>query len=227
MITSKSTHHNARRIQRILATAIALWSLFSWHLNIQLHRHAGALTESHSNLFNRNSTVEQSNESSKSTKEQGAAACLLVNDENPRLPEWLAYHYHMLPLRSLIITIDPASRTSPLDILNRWRKELEIIVWEEEEFLPEIDSAHSGVILRGACKQDEHEDGVSSVANGCAIFRVSKLQLSHGVAIRPTVSGITLNVSDSSLRNVWLITNDKTEHGCCSLTLMNTSHSTI
>ena len=76
----------------------------------------------------------------------------------------------MLPLRSLIITIDPASRTSPLDILNRWRKELEIIVWEEEEFLPEIDSAHSGVILRGACKPDEHEDGVSSVANGCALF---------------------------------------------------------
>ena len=161
--------------------AIALWSLFSWHLNIQLHRHGrdGTLPESHSKLFNSNSTIEHPNENSKSIEEQGVSACLLVNDENPRLPEWLAYHYHVLPLRSLVITIDPASRTSPLDILNRWRRELEIIVWEEEEFLPEIDRAHSGVSLRGACKPGEHEDGVSFKLLTDVICSFARLQLAH------------------------------------------------
>lgn len=215
--------------------AIALWSIFSWHLNIQLHRRDGTLTESHSKLFNSNSTIEHPNENNKSTQQQGVSACLLVNDENPRLPEWLAYHYHVLPLRSLIITIDPASRTSPLDILNRWRRELEIIVWEEEEFLPEIDRAHSGVSLRGACKPQEHEDGVSFKLLD-VICSFARLQPAHSWRlltchyehnIRPTASGITVSVSDSSLKNVWRITSNKIEPGCCSLTLMNISLSTI
>jgi hypothetical protein len=74
--------------------------------------------------------------STNSTKE-GLSACLLVNDENPRLPEWLAYHYYTLPLRSLIIAIDPASKSSPkaiLDLFSSTLDDLDVTYWDSEEY---------------------------------------------------------------------------------------------
>ena len=35
--------------------------------------------------------------------------------------EWIAYHYHMVKLRHLVICQDPYSDSSPLEIVNRWR----------------------------------------------------------------------------------------------------------
>ncbi|KAL7538015.1 hypothetical protein ACHAXR_008228 [Thalassiosira sp. AJA248-18] len=70
--------------------------------------------------------------------EEGVSACLLVNDENPRLPEWLAYHYLTLPLRTLIVAVDPASRSSPNQILYDWYTEigLDARPWGEKHYLP-------------------------------------------------------------------------------------------
>jgi hypothetical protein len=31
------------------------------------------------------------------------SSCLLVMDDNHRLAEWLAYHYHVLPLRYMVV----------------------------------------------------------------------------------------------------------------------------
>jgi hypothetical protein len=98
----------------------------------------------------------------KNKNDQGLSACLLINDENPRLPEWIAYHYHILPLRSLTIAIDPASRTLPLDIIKRWAGELPNLVvniWEDRDFLPREDS--TGVIEHGPCNATEHDGEVS------------------------------------------------------------------
>jgi hypothetical protein len=47
--------------------------------------------------------------------------CLLIKYDNHYLVEWLAYHYHVLPLRHLIVGVDPSSRTSPTQILDRYR----------------------------------------------------------------------------------------------------------
>ena len=49
------------------------------------------------------------------------SACLLVKDDNQILPEWLAYHYTVLPLRRLIVGVDPLSKTSPEHILDGYR----------------------------------------------------------------------------------------------------------
>jgi hypothetical protein len=69
-------------------------------------------------------------------KKDGLSACLLVNDENPRLPEWLAYHYHVLPLRSIIVAVDPASRYRPNEILKRWvPMGMKVDVWEDVDYL--------------------------------------------------------------------------------------------
>eukprot|EP00985_Skeletonema_marinoi_P015500 scaffold8021_cov79-Skeletonema_marinoi.AAC.14 len=81
---------------------------------------------------------------------EGASACLLVNDENPRIPEWIAYHYHTLPLRSLTVAVDPSSRSSPLDILQRWNDTglMEMQLWNDDDYLHEIDSATGAKIKR-------------------------------------------------------------------------------
>jgi len=69
-------------------------------------------------------------------KNQDMSACLIVMDDNHYLIEWLAYHYHTVNLRHLIVTSDPTSRTSPLEILDRWRDRINIHVWNETDFLP-------------------------------------------------------------------------------------------
>jgi len=48
------------------------------------------------------------------------SACMLIKDDNTILSEWLAYHYVALPLRNLVVAVDPHSKTSPEKILRRW-----------------------------------------------------------------------------------------------------------
>ena len=67
-------------------------------------------------------------------EDESFSACLLVMDENHRLPEWIAYHYFMLPLRHLIILVDPRSRTRPDPIMERWRPFLSTLqVWSDDD----------------------------------------------------------------------------------------------
>lgn len=63
------------------------------------------------------------------------AACMLVMDDNHRLTEWMAYHYHVLPLRYMIVAVDPRSKTSPTHILNQWRaRGVHILEWGDRDF---------------------------------------------------------------------------------------------
>jgi hypothetical protein len=64
------------------------------------------------------------------------SACLIVKDDNRILPEWLAYHYTVLPLRHLIVAIDPLSATSPIPILNKFQElGMNITVWEDRDYI--------------------------------------------------------------------------------------------
>jgi hypothetical protein len=65
-------------------------------------------------------------------------ACLIIMDDNHFLSEWLAYHYHTLPLKRLIVAIDPRSSTSPTSILDRYRSRglMNITEWHETDFMP-------------------------------------------------------------------------------------------
>ena len=66
------------------------------------------------------------------------AACLLIKDDNNRLPEWLAYHYHVMPLRSLIVGVDVNSVTSPQEILRVWNQttDMDIQLWQLDNLVP-------------------------------------------------------------------------------------------
>ena len=63
------------------------------------------------------------------------AICLMMMDENKILPEWLAYHFQVLPLRRLILGRDAKSRTSPKHILDGFQTVgLNSTLWELEPF---------------------------------------------------------------------------------------------
>lgn len=64
---------------------------------------------------------------------QSFGVCLLSMEDNHLLPEWIAYHYTVLPLRRLIIANDPRSRTSPKEILDRWRDLIEVTEWQDRD----------------------------------------------------------------------------------------------
>jgi hypothetical protein len=63
------------------------------------------------------------------------SACLLNMDENHFLIEWLAYHYHVLRLRHVIVMSDPRAKTSPQPIFDRWKGKMNIEVWKPDGIL--------------------------------------------------------------------------------------------
>ena len=66
---------------------------------------------------------------------KGMSSCLFIMDDTIRLIEWLAYHFTVLPLRYLIVGIDPHS-THPdriVEVLDRWRPYINITIWDDPQ----------------------------------------------------------------------------------------------
>lgn len=82
------------------------------------------------------SPTEYSSEAQANDAPFNFSACLLVKDDNKVLPEWLAYHFEVLPLRHLILGLDPYILTSPEPILQKFRDlGMSIEVWKADDFL--------------------------------------------------------------------------------------------
>lgn len=66
------------------------------------------------------------------------SACLLIRDDNFILNEWLAYHYHTLKQRYLVVAVDPNSLTTPSKILESWENltDLKMTIWNDADFMP-------------------------------------------------------------------------------------------
>lgn len=47
-------------------------------------------------------------------------ACIMFKDDLKLLPEWLAYHYTVMPLRYLVVGVDGGNRQDPLPLLKQW-----------------------------------------------------------------------------------------------------------
>jgi len=76
-----------------------------------------------------------------------------VKDDNHILPEWIAYHYTQLPLRHLVVGVDPLSNSPPTEILRRWNRtsskhvesdeypnmDMEIQMWGDEQIYRGMD----------------------------------------------------------------------------------------
>lgn len=86
--------------------------------------------------------------------QDGFSACLLISEDNHYLVEWLAYHYWFLPLRRLIVAVDPASRTSPGKILHRYRHLIDITMWNDTDvFGPQTKNGTHDVTVTTAIKE--------------------------------------------------------------------------
>ena len=90
--------------------------------------------------FDIQSDIESSTKIKSQESEGTFSACILWKDDNHFLREWLAYHYQVLPLRRLIIAVDPSARTSPTEILDRYRnrKLMNITVWSDHDYWPAV-----------------------------------------------------------------------------------------
>ncbi|CAJ1937808.1 unnamed protein product [Cylindrotheca closterium] len=69
-------------------------------------------------------------------------------DDNHYLIEWIAYHYHAVNLRNLIIVNDEHSMTSPYSVLERWNGRMDILQWKDEHYMDaaEFKAAQQEVI---------------------------------------------------------------------------------
>jgi hypothetical protein len=80
-----------------------------------------------------------SNQNDDNTNTTEFSACLLIKDDNAILNEWIAYHYHVLNLRRIIVAVDPSSETSPSTIWQTWRNHTDLTVteWTDTDFMPQ------------------------------------------------------------------------------------------
>jgi len=86
------------------------------------------------------------------------AACLLIRDDNKILPEWLAYHYETLPLRRLVIALDPSSDTDGTPIYDAYRSiGLNISIWHDEDYFYNGLRLNDRVVPANASVNDKRE----------------------------------------------------------------------
>ena len=72
----------------------------------------------------------------KNDEDEGISGCLIIKDDNSRLIEWIAYHYTVLPMKTLVAAVDHTSKTSPNEILRRWNNTfMEVYSWNFTEFI--------------------------------------------------------------------------------------------
>lgn len=85
-----------------------------------------------------------------SENEESFSACLITMDDNHFLIEWLAYHFHVLPLRRLIVAVDPRSKYSPSSIFERYRKYglMEITEWSDPDFIDVVQNSDTGDLTK-------------------------------------------------------------------------------
>ena len=67
------------------------------------------------------------------------SACLFITEEDFRLPHWLAYNTFVLPVDYLVVTVGPPTLPHPSNVLELYRKELDmtIIEWTDSDFVDE------------------------------------------------------------------------------------------
>jgi len=84
-------------------------------------------------------------------RKKGFAACILILDDTIRLHEWIAYHYTILPLTSLVIGYDQKTSNESLtefySMANNWNNVgLNITIWSIDS-LPDIGyTIHNKII---------------------------------------------------------------------------------
>jgi hypothetical protein len=100
--------------------------------------------------------------------DEAFSACMLVMDDNHRLTEWLAYHYHVLPLDYLVVAIDPNSKTSPSPILDQWRSYgMTIIEWNNTGIFKGKQWEYENIVLKRDRMPHDHRQRQNMFLRNC------------------------------------------------------------
>lgn len=98
------------------------------------------------------------------------SACILIMDDNHRLTEWLAYHYHVLPLRYVVVGVDPNSKTSPSAIFDKWRGYgMTIIEWNNTDIFKGRLWQYQHKILTRVRRPHDHRQRQNMFARNCLV----------------------------------------------------------
>jgi len=84
-------------------------------------------------------------------REDSVGGCLIVMNDNHKLVEWLAYNYHVMPMRHLIIIEDPKSTQNIDRILKRWDGRIQITRWTDDNLYPSqnaLNASQTGLAPR-------------------------------------------------------------------------------
>jgi hypothetical protein len=104
-------------------------------LSSPIHDALALFSQPRNHGHDKNSIDDDNNENDINNDDGIISACLLIMDDNHYLIEWIAYHYHVMNLRRLIIAIDPKSLTSPISIIQKWKnknKGIDITIWTSD-----------------------------------------------------------------------------------------------
>lgn len=169
---------------------------------------------------------QQEHDEKEEPNDEYFGACLLIMDDNHLLSEWLAYHYTFLPLKRLIVAIDPNSKTSPTRIFNKFRPYINITEWDDDDYnfvphytdLIDIHRSRQRTIIRECIKQLKKENQTKWVAfidsdefivpNRRSRYKI-KLSSSSSSSLSGVSNKTTVSVSNNNNNNK----NHKNNHG--------------
>ena len=126
--------HPLRRHVRVLLMLLVVVTYFYYNLS------TSSDSEEDESSISASTSYEYEQQQYAASSKPGFAACLLALDDTIRLYEWIAYHFTVLPLSSLVIALDPKSSNESLIevhyMAQQWIKlGLNITVWHLDESL--------------------------------------------------------------------------------------------
>jgi len=140
LVFEKQRHNKHQPKKKTLIPRVIIRLFIMWMEVALFNTTFDSGTDPHADSALGRALLDFKGESTTVASTDGLSACLLVNDENPRLREWMAYHYLVLPLRSLTVAVDPASKNQPNEILSRWSDMgVDIKIWRDEDYLEETE----------------------------------------------------------------------------------------
>jgi hypothetical protein len=105
----------------------------------------------------------------------------LIKDDNAILNEWIAYHYHVLNLRHIIVAVDPSSATSPSTIWKTWRNltDLTVTEWTDTDFMPQTFLKRGYHINPRFINADANKSAWHNGDEDAATVKADRLQISN------------------------------------------------
>mmetsp|Transcript_15757 Transcript_15757/g.23189 ORF Transcript_15757/g.23189 Transcript_15757/m.23189 type:complete len:356 (-) Transcript_15757:417-1484(-) len=117
-----------KKLTFYLSGFIAFWLLMSWSLVNKFEKDLQTPAATTSPTILTNSFVPP---------RDSFSACIMFKDDTHRIGEWIAYHYHVLSLRQIIIGVDGG--IFPTELATQYSDFIKITLWPQDVFVTDDD----------------------------------------------------------------------------------------